>query len=237
MSFSPLLRALWENWPWLLAGAFVGLWLVPLARIIPGKVLHIAQAPLDEWHGPGGGLEQPVPAIRRIWVPVLNACLWAWAANTANHHSFWTTLPLAALSSTLVLLALIDWDTTLLPDLVVLPLGLAGLLGSYAGLTPQNLLVSAASSTLVLALMGGLAWMFRRIRGGSGIGGGDLKLLAALAAWWGLLGVLYIVFWASVITVVWNLIWRRFRGLSIEAEWPFGPAIVVAALLWGLWSG
>jgi leader peptidase (prepilin peptidase)/N-methyltransferase len=234
MSFSPLLRALWENWPWLLTGAFLGLWLVPLARIIPGKVLHLAQAPLDEWQGPGGGLEQPVPPARRIWVPVINACLWAWAANTTNHHSFWATIPWAGLSSTLVLLALIDWDSTLLPDLVVLPLGLAGLLGSYAGLTPQNLLVSAASAALVLALMGGLAWMFQRIRGGSGVGGGDLKLLAALAAWWGLLGVLYIVFWGSVITVVWNLVWRRFRGFSSEAEWPFGPAIVVAALLWGL---
>ena len=91
-----------------------------------------------------------------------------------------------------------------------------------------------ASAFVVLGLMGGLAWLFQRIKGESGIGGGDLKLLAALATWWGMVGVLYVVLWASLLTVVWYLLWRRFKGLSSEAEWPFGPAIVVAALLWGL---
>jgi leader peptidase (prepilin peptidase)/N-methyltransferase len=37
---------------------------------------------------------------------------------------------------------------------------------------------------------------------------------------------------ASLITVVWNLAWRRFKGFSPEAEWPFGPAIAIAALVW-----
>jgi leader peptidase (prepilin peptidase)/N-methyltransferase len=49
-----------------------------------------------------------------------------------------------------------------------------------------------------------------------------------------LVGVLYVVLWASVVTVVWYVVWRRFKGLDSQAEWPFGPAIVVAALLWGL---
>jgi leader peptidase (prepilin peptidase)/N-methyltransferase len=43
-----------------------------------------------------------------------------------------------------------------------------------------------------------------------------------------------VVLWASVVTVVWYVVWRRFKGLDSQAEWPFGPAIVVAALLWGL---
>ena len=127
-----------------------------------------------------------------------------------------------------------DWDTTLLPDWVVLPLGLAGLVSSYAGLTPQNLSASATAAVLTLGVFGGFAWAFQRIRGISGIGGGDLKLLAALATWWGVVDVLYIMILASVVTVVWNLIWRRFKGLSPQAEWPFGPAIVIAALVWRL---
>jgi len=141
----------------------------------------------------------------------------------------------AGLASTLVLLALIDWDTTMLPDWVVLPLGGMGLVCSYAGFTPNSLLVSAVSAALVLGLLGGLGWLFQRIKGVSGIGGGDLKLLAALSTWWGLLDVFYVVLWASVITVLWYFLWRRFKGLSSEAEWPFGPAIVVAALAWSLW--
>ena len=233
MSLNYLLRVL-AHWPWWLAGAWVGIWLVPLARIIPRKVLQSAKASLNAWQGPGGGLEQPIPLARRIWVPVVNACLWAYAAENAGHQAFWAALLGASLASTLVLLALIDWDTTLLPDWVVLPLGIAGLASSYVGLTPHSLLASAASAAIVLGLLGGFAWLFQRIRGKSGIGGGDLKLLAALATWWGVIGVLYVVVWASLGTVVWNLVWRRFKGLSPQAEWPFGPAIVVAALLWYL---
>ena len=229
-----MLRVMWAQWPWWLAGAWVGLWVVPLVRIIPRKVLQCAQAPLHEWQGPGGGLEQPIPLARRIWVPLVNAGLWAYAADTASLPAFWATLLWASLFSALVLLALIDWDTTLLPDLAVLPLGLAGLAGSYAGFTPQSLFVSAASAAVVLGLMGGLAWVFQRIKGDSGIGGGDLKLLAALATWWGLVGVLYVVLLASVVTVVWNLVWRRLKGPGYDAEWPFGPAIAVAALAWSL---
>lgn len=234
MSLGYLLRVLSAHWPWWLAGTLAGLLLVPLARIIPRKVLQYANAPLHEWHGPGGGLEQASPWARRIWVPVINACLWTNAAATASHPAFWAVLLWAGLASTLLLLALIDWDTTLLPDLVVLPLGVAGLCSSYAGFTPHSLAVSAASAALVLGMLGGLAWVFQRTKGDSGIGGGDLKLLAALATWWGLVGVLYVVLGASVVTVVWNLLWRRFKGLGPQAEWPFGPAIVVAALVWGL---
>ena len=234
MLFSHPLHVLWVHWPWLSAGALVGLWLVPLARMIPRRVLQSVDVPMHEWLGPGGGLEQPVPLARWIWVPVVNAVLWACAADNGGQPAFWVSLSGAGLASTLVLLALIDWDTTLLPDWLVLPLGVAGLAGSYAGITPHSLLASAASAAVVLVLLGGSAWVFQRIKGDSGIGGGDLKLLAALAAWWGVLGVLYVLLWASVATVVWYLAWRRFKDFGSEAEWPFGPAIVMAALLWGL---
>ena len=229
-----MLQVLWAHWPWLLAGVLVGLWLVPLAHIIPQKVLQRAKTPLHTWQGPGGGLAHSVPISRRIWVPLVNASLWAYIADSTIHPVFWAALLFASLQSTLMLLALIDWDTTLLPNWIILPLGLAGLASSYAGFTQHSLFASAGSAAVVLGLMGGLAWVFQRIKGESGIGGGDLKLLAALATWWGVIGILYVVLWASLGTVVWYLVWRRFKGMSSESEWPFGPAIVVAAMLWGL---
>lgn len=232
---SSLPHLFWALWPWALAGAIFGLALVPLARVIPSSVLQNAKAPLHEWQGPGGGLEHPVPPARRVLVPILNACLWVAAATTTTAHpAFLASLTASSMASALLLLALIDWDTTMLPDRVVLPLGLTGLFSSYAGLTRHSLAAAAASAVVIIALFGGLAWIFRRLKGHSGIGGGDLKLMAALAAWWGILDVLYILFWAGLITVAWNLLWRRFKGLDTNAEWPFGPAIVLAALLWGL---
>jgi len=218
-------------WPWWLSGAFVGLLLTPLAKIVPRKVLQRAQVNLHEWLGPGGGADRPVALSRRLWVPLLNASLWAAAAS---RQPFRGALLWAVLASTLLSLALMDWDATLLPDWIVLPLGLLGLGGSYAGLTTQGLSASVLSAMIVLGLFGGLAWMFRRIRGMSGIGGGDLKLMAALATWWGFIDVFYIVTLASVLTVVWYVAWRLFKKPTPEAEWPFGPAIVVVALVWGL---
>lgn len=220
--------------PWLLGGAWVGDRLVTLARIIPKHVLEEAEAPIHEWQGPGGGLKQPVPPGRRLWVPALNAGLWVYAANTATVEAIWGALILACLASTLLLLALADWDTTMLPDRVVLPLGLAGLGASYAGLTHQSLIASAASATIMLVMLGGLGWVYQQVKGVRGMGGGDLKLLAALAAWWGMQGVLYIVIASGIITVLWYAMWRRFKNFSPEAEWPFGPAIVIAALGWSM---
>lgn len=228
------LPLLWLHWQWGLAGALAGLCLVPLARFIPRKVLQGANAPMHEWQGPGGGIERPVPLARHIWVPLLNATFWAYAAGTSPYPALWAVLFGAGLASSLLLLALIDWDTTMLPDWVVLPLGFAGLCCSYAGFTRHSLIAGAASAALVLALLGGLAWIFRRVKGDSGIGGGDIKLLAALATWWGVVGVLYIVLCASLVTIAWYLLWRRFKNLDSHAEWPFGPAIVLAALLWGM---
>lgn len=232
----PTLSTFLTQLPWFAAGSVLGLCLVPLARFIPGKVLHLADAALHEWEGPGGGLEHPVPPARRIWVPVLNALVWVFVAQTMPLQPFWEVLPLALMTSTLLLLGLIDWDTTLLPDLIVLPLGIAGLACSYAGITGQSLAASALSAALVLVVMGGFAWLYQRIRGKIGIGGGDLKLFAALAAWSGIVDVLYIMLWANLLTIAWYFIWRRFKGLSPEAEWPFGPSIVAAAFVIGLYT-
>jgi leader peptidase (prepilin peptidase)/N-methyltransferase len=234
MYINDILPIHWIYLPWLIGGAWVGDRLVTLARVIPEQVLQKAEAPIDEWQGPGGGLKQPVPAGRRLWVPALNAGLWVYAASTATEEIFWGALLWACLASTLLLLALADWDTTMLPDRVVLPLGLAGLAASYAGLTTQSLIASAAAAAVMLGLLGGLGWVYKRIKGESGMGGGDLKLLAALAAWWGMQSVLSIVIASGIITVLWYAMWRRFKNLSPEAEWPFGPAIVFAALGWSM---
>lgn len=234
MNINDVSGALRAHWPWLLAGAWVGWWLVPLARIIPLKVLQLAHAPLREWQGPGGGLEQPVPLFRRIWVPVLNAFLWTFTAQVTNHPALPATLIWAGLASALLLLALIDWDSTLLPDLIVFPLAVGGLASSYAGFTSLSFYDSIVSATVVLGLIGGIALVYLRMKGASGVGGGDLKLLAALATWWGLTGLLYVLLCSSLITVVWYFVWRRFKELSSRAEWPFGPAIVAAALMWSL---
>ncbi len=210
--------------PWLLGGAWIGDRLVTLARSIPEQVLRQAEAPSlngrvravdsrNPFH-PAGGCGY------RVSTQPLGVC-----SHTAGGEAIWGALLWACLASSLLLLALTDWDTTMLPDRVVLPLGLAGLGASYAGLTQQSLIGSAASSAVMLGLLGGIGWVYKSIKGESGMGGGDLKLLAALAAWWGVLGVLYVVAGAGIVTVVWYVVWRQFKNFSRKPNGRLAPPL------------
>lgn len=84
----------------------------------------------------------------------------------------------------LLLLAAIDRRIGLLPDMLTLPLVLAGLLAALfePGALPADRAVGAAAGYLLFA---GLAFAYRRLRGLDGLGLGDAKLLAAGGAWLG----------------------------------------------------
>ncbi|WP_225771588.1 A24 family peptidase [Inquilinus sp. Marseille-Q2685] len=84
----------------------------------------------------------------------------------------------------LLLLGAIDRRTGLLPDMLTLPLALAGLLAAL--FEPGAALPDRAVGTAVGHLLfAGLAVAYRRLRGRDGLGLGDAKLLAAGGAWLG----------------------------------------------------
>lgn len=89
-----------------------------------------------------------------------------------------------AACAVLLTLALIDARCGLLPDALTLPLLWAGLLLAWAGMG-----VGLHDAVLAVALgylfLRGLNAVFQACRGRAGIGGGDIKLLAALGAWLG----------------------------------------------------
>ena len=105
----------------------------------------------------------------------------------------WGFEPVALLWGTwgaaLLALSLIDWDTTLLPDSLTLPLLWAGLLAALLGWTlPLNQAVWGAVAGFVG--LWSVVWVFESMTGKVAMGGGDFKLLAALGAWLGPMGLL-----------------------------------------------
>jgi len=131
-----------------------------------------------------------------------------------------------------VLLALsaIDWDTTLLPDSMTLPLLWAGLIAAAFGWTVP----------LTTALWGAVAgylslwsvyWLFKLTTGKEGMGAGDFKLLAALGAWLGWPMLLPIVLGASLIGAAVG-IGMKLSGALREGRYvPFGPFLAGAGLV------
>ncbi|MFT0532655.1 prepilin peptidase [Castellaniella hirudinis] len=122
-------------------------------------------------------------------------------------------------------LAFLDWHSGLLPDALTLPLMGLGWLCGPLGLVPAVLL-----SGLVWCGLAGLAWAYHRMRGQAGLGGGDVKCLAMLAAWLGGPLVSVVLWLACVLGVLWWLSgWAGRRS-----SYPFGPCLSLAALPWVL---
>ncbi len=133
-------------------------------------------------------------------------------------------------AAVLLAASLIDWDTTLLPDALTLPLAWAGLIAAAMGWTLP----------LAEALWGAVAgylslwsvyWLFKLTTGKEGMGGGDFKLLAALGAWLGPTMLLPVILGASVIGAGVG-IGMKLSGALREGRYvPFGPFLAGGGLV------
>lgn len=133
-------------------------------------------------------------------------------------------------AAVLVALAGIDWDTTLLPDSITLPLLWAGLVASALGWTlplPDALWGAVAGYLSLWSVY----WLFKLTTGKEGMGFGDFKLLAALGAWLGIKMLLPIILAASLIGAIVGVAMKLSAALREGRYVPFGPFLAGAALV------
>lgn len=138
-----------------------------------------------------------------------------------------------AACAVLLTLALIDAYCRLLPDSLTLPLLWAGLLMAWGGwgVGLHDAVVAAAAAYLLLR---GLSVLFHVCRGRAGMGGGDMKLLAALGAWLGWAPLPGVLLAACVAAVLFALLWRGAQAW--RASLAFGPFLALSGAL-GLIGG
>lgn len=136
-------------------------------------------------------------------------------------------LMVIAVCLTLLILAIIDLRTQLLPDILTLPLLWAGLLYQllFYPLMLESAVIGAMTGYLVLW---SFYWIFKAITGKEGMGYGDFKLLAALGAWvgWQMLPLLLILSagTGAIAGIIVQLLTPRLRGAPL----PFGPFLAMA---------
>ena len=136
-----------------------------------------------------------------------------------------------ALVAVLLVLAVIDWDTTLLPDGLTLPLLWAGLVAAALGWTALPLADALWGAVAGYLSLWSVYWMFKLATGKEGMGHGDFKLLAALGAWLGWQMVLPVVLGASILGAVVGLGMKAMSSLREGRYVPFGPFLAGAALV------
>ena len=167
-------------------------------------------------------------SLRYPLVELLCALLFAavgWRFNAQPVALLW-----CAFAATLIALSMIDWDTTVLPDALTLPLLWAGLLAAMVGWTIplSGAVIGACAGYLSLWAV---YWFFKLATGKEGMGYGDFKLLAALGAWLGWQALLPIILVASVLGAVVG-IGMKISGALREGRYvPFGPFLAGAGVL------
>ena len=161
----------------------------------------------------------------------------------------------------LLVVAYIDLDYWFIPDVIVLPMAVIGVVLAFAW--PQGLGVSGVESLVAAGLgyglFAGIRWLYRRWRGIEALGLGDAKLLLMVGAFTGLPGVVWCVgagaLQGLLVAVPLLLMGRRVANSDINEvhgdddpelppedvdgavtgrRVPFGPFLAIAALEYAL---
>lgn len=163
------------------------------------------------------------PLIELATAALFAWCGWRWGLTETAF--VWSGFAAAVLA-----LAAIDWDTTLLPDDITLPLVWAGLCGAALNLTGTGLsqaLWGAVGGYMSLWMV---YWAFKLATGKEGMGYGDFKLFAALGAWFGWQALIPMILMASLIGAAVGIALKVFSQLREGGYVPFGPFLALAGL-------
>jgi len=163
------------------------------------------------------------PLVELLTAVLSAAAAWKWGVSVQ-------TLGALCLIWTLVALAFIDLDTTLLPDSLTLPLLWLGLLFNLGGVfasLPDAIIGAMAGYGVLWAVY----WLFKLATGKDGMGFGDFKLLAALGAWlgWDMLPVTLLLSSGvgATVGVAMIVLVKHDRRVPI----PFGPYLAGGGLV------
>ncbi len=190
--------------------------------------------------GCGAPISWQYPLVEALAGVVFAVCAWRFGWSPQLGVALVVSAALIALSG-------IDLRTQLLPDQITLPLLWFALLASVSGwtLSPTQAIVGASVGYLSLWTV---YWLFKLATGKEGMGYGDFKLLAALGALVGPMGVLPIVLIASFVGAFVGIGQIVIQGRDRAAPIPFGPYLAVAGLVqilfgkallsgWNAWFG
>ncbi len=175
------------------------------------------------------------PVVEMLTAVLAAMCAWRFGFG-------WEAAMAIVMTLALVPIALIDADTQLIPDSIVLPLMWIGLAMSlYYPMAGADTLFLSPREAIIGAMAGYLSlwsvyWLFKLVTGKEGMGYGDFKLLAALGAWLGWQQLPMIILMSAVVGAVVGIALMAFRKHERSVPIPFGPYLAAAGWITMLWG-
>ena len=140
-------------------------------------------------------------------------------------------LVLAYFASVLVAAAMIDFDFFILPDVLTYQLAIVGIVLQLLVFDMPWLQLAAAVS-IGPAILLAIRFLYWAIRRQEGLGLGDVKLMAGVGAFLGVDGALFTLVVGSLFGSIVGLGLVAGARAGMRSQLPFGPFLVLAALLW-----
>ncbi|MEE9543036.1 MAG: prepilin peptidase [Thermodesulfobacteriota bacterium] len=135
------------------------------------------------------------------------------------------------LTFALVVITFIDFDHQIIPDRVSvsgIPLGfLASLLLTRTTYIDSIIGILAGGGFLLF-----IALFYHFIFKKEGMGGGDIKLLAMIGAFVGWQGVIFVVFFSSLVGSIAGILYIVLSGKGAKSPIPFGPFLALGAYVY-----
>ena len=137
----------------------------------------------------------------------------------------------------LLVLFFTDWDHHLLPDAITLTGFAAGM--AIAAFNPflagegswGRIWTALLGAALGSGILWGIGAVWKRLRGVDAMGLGDVKMMAMVGAFTGPSGVLFTLFFGSIVGAIVGVARIPFRGGSLRDELPFGCFLAPSALV------
>ena len=140
----------------------------------------------------------------------------------------------------LIVISFIDLDVRIVPDVISLPGIVTGLLfaviGRYLISDPLDIVPTPLGALLGILVGGGfllaVAWIYERLTGVEGMGGGDIKLLAMIGAFLGWPSIPLTLFFSSLGGSIIGLSIMLAKGVDRRYALPFAPFLCLGALVY-----
>ena len=226
-----------------LVGSFLNVCIYRLPRgestVWPGSHCPACEAPIA-WY-------DNIPLLSYLWlfgrcrscrVPISIRYPVVEAANAAGYviilatfGANWMAVLYGILFSALLVVTGTDLTHKIIPNVVTIPGILLGLLGAASSVLPTGLVNALLGVAVGGGILWALAWASPYLFGKEGMGGGDIKLLAMVGAFLGWKPALLTIMIGSLAGSVIGVSLIAFGVMKRDEYIPFGPFLVLGALV------